>query len=224
MRGEFTPGYLFFEEVPNRIFEELGSEVKILIMLRQPIKRALSHYKMLYNYGKETSTFQELFENAKINGIDNSIQSNNPSYFERGLYSKPIMRYLELFNHVKIIFFEDFIQENDEVMKEIYDFLDIEYYKLDLKESNKEKNIKYKKLFGFLHKSYHMSPFLQHFIRGNLAANLKKVIKKGISNKNNIVINLDKEFIEELEQYYYDDICELERITGRNLDDWKKYY
>jgi len=42
--GEATPSYLAFPEVPERAVKVLGSECKIIILLRHPVDRAVSHY------------------------------------------------------------------------------------------------------------------------------------------------------------------------------------
>lgn len=40
--GVMTPEYLYYEEVPNRILESCGPDVKLIIILRQPLDRAYS--------------------------------------------------------------------------------------------------------------------------------------------------------------------------------------
>ena len=71
--------YLFYENVPKRIFN-YNSQAKIIIMLRQPIERAFSHYLMDCRLG---------FCSEKLEDIIADPQSY-PQYFQQ---------YLELGNY-----------------------------------------------------------------------------------------------------------------------------
>ena len=42
--GDFTPTYLFDKYAPERILSSLGKNVKFIIILRNPVDRAYSHY------------------------------------------------------------------------------------------------------------------------------------------------------------------------------------
>ena len=42
--GDFTPTYLFDEHAPERILNDLGVNMKFIIILRNPVDRAYSHY------------------------------------------------------------------------------------------------------------------------------------------------------------------------------------
>ena len=42
--GDFSPTYLFDEHAPERILNDLGDNVKFIIILRNPVDRAYSHY------------------------------------------------------------------------------------------------------------------------------------------------------------------------------------
>ena len=44
--GSITPDYLFFNKCPKRIFNLLGKDIKLIIILRNPVDRAYSHYLM----------------------------------------------------------------------------------------------------------------------------------------------------------------------------------
>ena len=44
LTAEATPSYLYFPEVPKRVREMLGANVKVVVVLRDPVRRALSHY------------------------------------------------------------------------------------------------------------------------------------------------------------------------------------
>ena len=42
--GEITPLYMLYDDVPARIYETLGADVKLIFCFRNPAKRAFSNY------------------------------------------------------------------------------------------------------------------------------------------------------------------------------------
>ncbi len=228
LRGEVTPSYLYFEEVPERIFDLLGADVKIIIMLRNPIDRALSQYKMTCRLensrgDSELLTFEQAFYVERERITIDTHHRREYSYFDRGLYSKQVERYYKLFSNVKVILFEDFVKNSQETMGEIYAFLGIEDCKVELAKSNVDYGTGYK------------YPKLTK-IRKNIASIVKKItflkdnkVLEELNKKFPIATVDDKEkyrisgsFGGVLQKYFYEDICVLEKIIDRDLSEWKK--
>jgi len=67
--GEATPGYLVNPLVPKRIAKSFP-KMKIIVLLRNPIDRAYSHYHHNLSLGLETLSFEEALkkENERIDG------------------------------------------------------------------------------------------------------------------------------------------------------------
>ena len=59
--GEATPSYLVDPPVPERIAEAVP-EVRLIVLLRDPVARAYSHFHMAYRKGNETRSFEEAVE------------------------------------------------------------------------------------------------------------------------------------------------------------------
>lgn len=229
IRGEVTPAYLYYEEVPKRIYELLGENVKIIIMLREPIARALSQYKMtcrqLYLSGAvEPLTFEEAFYKGKDRILRDSFSRRSYSYFDRGLYSKQVKRYLELFKNVKIILFEDFVMNNSAIMKEIYDFLEVDYCQIELEKSNEGRGtggkyrsiLKLKRIIGYQLKKI---TFINNSV---FFKNINKKIVKSCANDDKDKYKISNEFYWTLREFYEQDICELEVLINRDLSSWRK--
>jgi hypothetical protein len=97
-RGEATPIYLYWPNSLERI-AAYNPAIKLIVMLRDPVARAWSHWKMEYARGVETRPFawciregrQRLFEGEPW-GFDREI-----SYVERGFYGEQMARLLRLF-------------------------------------------------------------------------------------------------------------------------------
>jgi len=97
-RGEATPIYLYWPNSLERI-AAYNRAMKLIVMLRDPVERAWSHWKMEYARGVETQPFawciregrQRLFD-AEPWGFHREV-----SYVERGFYGEQMARLLTLF-------------------------------------------------------------------------------------------------------------------------------
>ena len=70
--GEASVSYLFYPSVPKKIFE-YNKNAKIIIILRNPIERAFSHYLMDERLGYVNIGFEEIFKS----------KDQNPLYFQQ---------------------------------------------------------------------------------------------------------------------------------------------
>jgi len=126
--GEATPIYLFHPEAAQRILNMLGEGTKIIIMLRNPANRTISHYKMMNQYGWETDSIDKALQ-KNLQRIENSEPLNRDfSYIERSCYYSQVKRYFDLFpgKNIKVVLFEeDFISNRKLLVKESFDFLEV---------------------------------------------------------------------------------------------------
>lgn len=104
--GEASTSYLSDPEAPVRI-HGFAPKTKIIIILRDPVERAHSHYLMDVREGRQNLTFYEALQedwNRKKKGWGVS-----QLYVELGLYAEQVKRYLQLFGpkQVLILMFED---------------------------------------------------------------------------------------------------------------------
>jgi hypothetical protein len=108
--GEKSTSYLDFKEVAGKI-KNTFPNAKIIICLRNPVYRAISNYYFTKSFGLETRTIDEVFLNKSKPPIyDKDKISTNPfAYLERGIYSKYLKHYLDVFeDNVHINFLERF--------------------------------------------------------------------------------------------------------------------
>ena len=61
--GEVSPQYMCHDKVPGRI-KELLPNIKFIVILRHPLKRAFSHYQMSVRRGQENRDFVEAFAHS----------------------------------------------------------------------------------------------------------------------------------------------------------------
>jgi hypothetical protein len=90
--GETTPVYMYWYDAPRRIWE-YNPEMKLIILLRNPIRRAYSHWNMQRERGYDELSFQEAIhqeENRRRESLP--YQNRRFSYLDRGYYSDQIKR------------------------------------------------------------------------------------------------------------------------------------
>ncbi|MBO0347766.1 sulfotransferase domain-containing protein [Phormidium pseudopriestleyi FRX01] len=107
LTGEASPYYLFHPLVPRRV-KDLFPQVKLIVLLRNPVGRAWSHYNHEVRWGFETLSFAEAIaqEPVRLAGevekmfADPNYYSYNHqhyTYLSRGIYANQLNSWMELF-------------------------------------------------------------------------------------------------------------------------------
>ena len=91
--GEITPYYLFHPEAPSRI-HELIPEVRIVVLLRDPIERTLSHYFHARRHGFEPLELGQALkaERHRLESGD-TFSHQKHSYVSRSRYEEQLRIY-----------------------------------------------------------------------------------------------------------------------------------
>lgn len=222
--GEFSPAYFCDKEAPKKI-KKYFPKVKLIVVLRDPVERAFSHYLFDKNtrsdsFKKAVKTYEFLLKNSK--------------YYEN------LKKYYDLFpkSQIKAFLFDDIKSNPEKVTKEFYKFINVNpNFKPNLDAKNITGSEKYAWLRGLL----------DFFVRfpGKAAAFLKKIFpesfilkiakSKPIKIYYNLIakiriINFKKtpkpkispEDRKELCRYFRKDIEKLEKLIKRDLSAWKK--
>lgn len=124
--GEISNSYIICPSAIPSIKSEYP-EAQLLVMLRNPISRAWSHFLMNQREGKVqsndfvTEVMQDYSASHRGWGV-------NHQYLELGLYAKQLKNVFKHFapGQVKWFLFEDFVAEPDQVMRQITDHLGID--------------------------------------------------------------------------------------------------
>ncbi|MBA2497889.1 MAG: sulfotransferase [Acidimicrobiia bacterium] len=125
--GESTPEYLFLPEVPPRIIEALPG-VRLLVILRDPVARAYSHYWHNRARGHEALGFEEaLAAEADRLAVESSTERARWSYAARGLYAEQLRIWMRHFPPERFLILdsEGFYARPDEAYQKVLGFLDL---------------------------------------------------------------------------------------------------
>ena len=135
---EATPDYLFDPRAPKRLADMLP-DAKLIIMLRDPVERAFSHYHHNVRLGLEELSFREAVaaESTRIapdiqamgdNPLDRVVNYRRYSYVSRGNYGEQIARWLELFERDRFLFLlaEDFFEHPESALHALEAFVGVD--------------------------------------------------------------------------------------------------
>lgn len=135
LKLDSSVSYLYSTTAASQI-ADYDPESKIIMVLRNPVERAFSHYKHLLRDGRETASFEEALsrEEERIQkGWEFSWHLTN-----MGMYSDQIQRYFDHFDRdqIRIFLFEDIKEDIASVVHEITSFVELESYDYDLEQQS----------------------------------------------------------------------------------------
>jgi Sulfotransferase domain len=133
--AEATPYYLFHPAVPDRVAATIPS-VRLVVLLRDPVDRAYSHYRKMRRMGLEPLSFEKALdkEEERLAGEDERLLADphyrsrhhrRHAYVARGLYADQLERWLAHFPREQLLVLrsEDFFDRPADVYAETLDFL-----------------------------------------------------------------------------------------------------
>lgn len=100
--GEVSPEYLHTPTAAGRIAGQLGKDLRLIVILRHPVDRAYSQYRMNYSWFWEGLSFAEALERERAGDPERALRRFR--YFERGRYLEQLRPYLERFDRRRMLF------------------------------------------------------------------------------------------------------------------------
>jgi len=230
---------LFLPYVPSRIRKTVKNP-KFIVLLREPVERAISHWTSRYISKQEHLEFKDAIEEdllrieAGLNfGENNSdiIWKNNlkstdskkggfyniffRTYVDTGFYYEQLKRYYDIFGkeNIKVYFSKELEQKPKEVMKDIFEFLKIEDKSdhINYQKYNKSAD---KQLIKKKSKSFnYLYKLIKKIIPNDIIINSKRILYKIKFNNN----KLDKATIDNLRLIYQKENEKLNILIDREI-------
>jgi hypothetical protein len=214
--GEVSNSYLYSSTAAKNIHDKIPG-AKIVIILRNPVDRAFSHFIMDLRTGYTEPPFMNSLKKDMALPLKGWGVSN--LYVEIGLYYEQVKRYMELFpqGQLHIVLFDDFKKNTAGEMKKIFSFLGVNPgVAINYNESYNESTLPRNKIIGGLYKNKK----LRERITGLIPKALKKQFKKAVlTNKTLPVITEEERSF--LEAIFYNDVSHLSNLIGRDLSSWQ---
>ena len=139
---DVTPAYIRKPWVARRI-KELFPEIKLIVLLRNPVDKAYSHYHSSIKSGVQKYSFEEMVEEdiKTFQKFENTNSIIDDEYFRnyieksllgRGIYAQQLKIWFELFDPKQILILtsEELSTETNKVMNKIFRFLDLPDYEI----------------------------------------------------------------------------------------------
>jgi hypothetical protein len=132
--GEASPSYVFHPLAPQRV-AALVPDVRLIVLVRNPVDRAFSHYHHEVALGREPLPFEEALEqeDARLEGqLERMLEPRyfshawwNFTYRARGRYAEQLDRWLEIFPRGRLLIVpsEDLLDRPAETYGHVLDFL-----------------------------------------------------------------------------------------------------
>ena len=226
--ADFTPSYFFEANTAKRIYNDLGEDVKFIVILRNPVDRAYSHYLHSLRDEREELIFSDAIEIEKQR-LSNYKKNNDVlnylrhSYISQSMYGSMLQFYLKDFpieNFLIIHFEKEFIAQRKQTIKKVLNFLDLDdevELKIDLK-SNPASKARSKTIKRMMQKTGWWRTILKII----LPSQIRQIMKNRIQRAN--ISSFTPEPIQEEERkriflnYFSDDIKMLEKLLNKKMN------
>lgn len=224
--GESSTGYLYDKAAPQLIKNALG-HIKVIIMLRDPVAMSYSLYNHQFRKeGESLKTFENALDAEESRRKNSSFKKScygwhaNYYYYQRALYHRQVKRYLDIFdqNNVFIIIFEDLTDDPLGIAQKAFSFLGVDdafVPRIEIHNPGGEilQIPKFWRDSGLLLKS------ISFVFSKNVIKKIPHLLRT-VGRKPPSPIN--PETVQKLRERFHDDICQLEKLIGRDLSAWKK--
>lgn len=213
--GEISNGYLFSSVAAKEIKAKYPN-AKIVMLLRNPMDRAYSHYLANLRDGRTTLSFKE--ELIADNKKQRKGWCISHCYTEMGMYSEQIKRFTDTFDkeQIKIFLNDDFKKDPEAIAKDLFTFLgvntsvNIDYHK----KQNEARLPKSAALIKFITQSGLKRRVFRLMPKSVQDVILPLFFKEGKIPK---MLEEDRKWLSAL---FREDILKTQTIIGRNLSSW----
>jgi len=127
--GEASTTYLHSQKAPQRVSKDLPS-AKLIVILRDPVERAISHYYHHVKRGREARSIDDAFsleiiEQFNAGELEDSLSFR---YLHNGDYGVHLEQWLKYFNATQLYIgnAEDLFSDPQSEFDQVCDFLEIE--------------------------------------------------------------------------------------------------
>jgi len=216
--GEASVGYLYDESTPMRIQQKVP-KAKIIILLREPVERAYSHY-LLYNAStpQRKPFYEALLEDY---ARPRKVLGFSYLYVEHGLYYKQVKRYLDTLGpgQVRIYLYDDLKSDAYGMVRDVCTFLGVSFYdgrffnpSQAYNTSPAPRNAVFKWAVG--------NRLLRDLALAVVPRHWRATVRDRVFLVNGSKPPITPEALEFLRPIFRDDILKLQGLIGRDLASW----
>lgn len=217
--GDITPTYLMnYKETIKNIKKHCDDDIKIIIILRNPIDQVFSSFNHQIREDMETTTFYQalLLEEERMN---NNF-SKKYSYKRNAMYFNQVKAFKDSFKNIKVYLFDEvFTKDNtfsDFFIDDLYSFLGVKDVKkrfnLQLNKTGKQNYF----IISFLIKILSSSKKVSSFFK---TLGFKEYYMK-LKSFNTVKAKIDNKSKKYLMAYFRNEILSIEKLINKKLSHW----
>lgn len=211
--------------VPQRVWESLDSDIRIIIALRHPVDRAISDYNMAVQQLRETEPFEKAITLEDRRSERQPSQAHGVQYLTRGKYAVQLKRYLEYYSldqMLIIIYEKDIVQNLPRTVESVYEFLGVDTKKIAFTDATK--NQSQLRMADSNHSSE--GDVLHYLPLNRMIHNPSPTVMSAVESVDrNKMRRLDLDWDRELyDEHFAADVIELEQLVGIDLSIWCERY
>ena len=219
--------YIFYPQYLQQL-AQMQPNAKLLLILRNPVDRAVSSYGYFTKMLRETRSMEEALVYTPSANTDFSRDNSDFTYIEHGLYARQIRNCLQYFSKDQLLVLDyDELAKNPKVLlQQIYTFLGIDAFEPDLTPKNVTGSVKSQALQDKLvNRSSFRKWVVDKVIDPFFPVGKRKMLKKKLfemnTGKKQAVVAAkqeDKETVarikKQLKPYFLEDTRELDAMLG----------
>ncbi len=210
--GEFTPHYLYGEAVPARV-RTMPSIDRFVLVLRNPVDRAFSHYRFRQRQDNDRASFAEFVERY-------------PAAIDWGRYGRYLVPWFDEFNpeQLLVLVFEQAVQDPDGTRQRLADHLGLDAGRFPTElvgPTNEAFTPRSRHLYGAAVnrarwlRRHNLDPVITAAKRAGLVRLVKRSDGMGAGHA------LSEAERRQLWEHFEDDVLLTERVTGLDLALWR---
>lgn len=225
--GDITPDYILYANTAERIATDLGRDIKIIAILRNPVDRTFSQFNF-HRAAKveKESDFNKIIKNYPPIDYENNTFINwfTPSYYiERSLYYHQLKRYFDIFpkENIHIAIFEElFGNQHDVEINKLYAFLGLEKpLTQSIIHSHSTRVPKENMTSKMVERLKNAKNLIKPIIPQQTYIKIKHTITNLITEKpNKLATNYKNELYE---RFFKEDVIKLEALIEKDLSLWQ---
>ena len=214
--GEGSVSYLFYPTVAQDI-KAYNPNAKIIIMLRNPINRAFSHYLMDYRLGLVSDSFKDIINKKSKHKNAHLFYQQ---YIKVGEYTTQLKRHFDIFDkqNILLIDYEDFKSDVASTVDAVYSFLNVSTeFSADVNKKHNTFTMPKNKLIRFVYSFAVIRNILSFIFPKNIVKAVRFMLfKKDKKPK------LLEETRNQLKHYFSNDVRILGDFIGKDYSKWIK--
>lgn len=226
VRGEISTNYLYYHEMTAHRILSYVPDVKLIVILRNPVNRAYSAYLHRRRDGREPAT---TFLQALELETERIRQKWGPGahYIQGGFYAEALKTYLSTFTpqQIRIYLYEKDIQLHlTDTLDDIADFLGLDATMTWNTHQRYNEGYTFQNpIIARLHRLFVHNPSLQqslHYLLPDPFFNRLQTRYRRIKESYQVKTQVDPALYKQLIALYRDDILESQKLIRRDLSFW----